>query len=531
MDSQGKIMTRRAVVSSFIFKFPPNRGPQVALFRRSDKVRTYPNRLAPVSGSIEKDDPSPLDAAWREIREETTLTPATLTLLRQGKDYRFADDKIGREWTIHPFAFRLKSHEDESRIQIDWEHQGFQWFEPHEVRDVDEFGGVPRLAESLRRIWFEIELGESRAKVLSEGLLALQQDHGSGARVLAARALDVFLSLVSDKSGFDKDGSVDKWWRNIRLAAWHLWKNGRECMGAAILNNIVRSLAVIEKEVQQVKDDKTPPEFLETVTQKVRDLAVARGSSVDGIWRSFEAFLRQQQKQQQQQQQGSGRPIRILTLSSSSTILQCLQRAVAGFDSDFDIRILESRPLFEGVSMASGLVNRLREAPAERKNKIEVSIYTDAGAAVASRDVDVVLVGADAIDRYGSTYNKTGSLPAVLSAKHCSPHSKVLVLADSEKILPYEMPDWEVNDVDELATSWKQSPSVKGTVSTLLGSASGMTTDEKGVKVGVMNVYFEWVPPTLIDGYLFEDGQKSAKEIADLADKIRREADVFFSDV
>ncbi|TQN67573.1 putative translation initiation factor eIF-2B subunit 2-like [Colletotrichum shisoi] len=523
-------MTRRAVVSSFIFKFPPNRGPQVALFRRSDKVRTYPNRLAPVSGSIEKDDPSPLDAAWREIREETTLTPATLTLLRQGKDYRFADDKIGREWTIHPFAFRLKSHEDESRIRIDWEHQGFQWFEPHEVRDVDEFGGVPRLAESLRRIWFEIELGESRAKILSEGLLALQQDHGSGARVLAARALDVFLSLVSDKSGFDKDGSVDKWWRNIRLAAWHLWKNGRECMGAAILNNIVRSLAVIEKEVQQAKDDRSPPEFLDRVTQKVRDLAVARGSSVDGIWRSFEAFLRQQQ-QQQQQQQDSGRPIRILTLSSSSTILQCLRRAVAGFDSDFDIRILESRPLFEGVSMASGLVNRLREAPAERKNKVEVSIYTDAGAAVASRDVDLVLVGADAIDRHGSTCNKTGSLPAVLSAKHCSPHSKVLVLADSEKILPYEMPDWEVNDVDELATSWKQSPGVKGTVSTLLGSAPGMTTDEKGVKVGVMNVYFEWVPPTLIDWYLFEDGQKSAKEIAHLAEKIRREADAFFSDV
>lgn len=41
MDSEPKPMTRRTVVSSFIFKFPPDGGPQVALFRRSDKVRTY----------------------------------------------------------------------------------------------------------------------------------------------------------------------------------------------------------------------------------------------------------------------------------------------------------------------------------------------------------------------------------------------------------------------------------------------------------------------------------------------------------
>ncbi|KAK1967431.1 NUDIX domain-containing protein [Colletotrichum sublineola] len=515
-------MTRRAVVSSFIFKFPPNRGPQVALFRRSGNVRTYPNRLAPVSGSIEKDDPSPLDAAWREIREETALTPATLTLLRQGKDYRFVDEEIGREWTIHPFAFRLKSPEDESRIQIDWEHQGFQWFDPHEVRDVDEFGGVPRLAESLRRIWFEIELGEDRAKVLSEGLLALQKDHESGARQLAGKALDVLLSVICQKSSIESDGSLEKWWRNTRLAAWHLWKNGRESMGAAILNNIVRSLTIVEKEVQQVKDNTVTPEFLDNVTHKLHEYTTIRNSSVEGIWKSFEAFLRENH--------GSGRPVRILTLSSSSTILECLQRAIAGFDSEFDIRVLESRPLFEGVSMASRLVNFLRNSE-QREKKVEISIYTDAAAAIASKDVDLVLIGADIIQEDGSTSNKAGSLPAVLSAKHSSPHAKVLVLAENEKILPYGPPGFEENDIEEVTASWKHNNALKEAAITVSNGAQNAHPDATGVRTRVRNVYFEWVPTNLIDGYMLEDGQKSAKDISDLAGRIRREVDAFFSDV
>ncbi|KXH53351.1 NUDIX domain-containing protein [Colletotrichum salicis] len=515
-------MVRRAVVSSFIFKFLPNRGPQVALFRRSDSVRTYPNHLAPVSGSIEQDDPSPLDAAWREIREETTLTPATLTLLRQGKDYVFADEKIGREWTIHPFAFRLKSHEDESRIQIDWEHKGFQWFDPHEVRDVDEFGGVPRLAESLKRIWFEIELGESRGKILSEGLLALQKDHQSGARQLAGKALQVLVSVIGEKASAVKDGSVEKWWRNARLAAWHLWKNGRESMGAAILNNIVRSLAVIEKEVQQTKDFNVSQAFLDSVTKKVGDFATSRDSSIDGIWNSFEAFLRNYH--------GSGRPIRILTLSSSSTILECLKRAIAGLDSEVDIRVLESRPLFEGVSMASSLVNHLRES-APREHKVDVSIFTDAAAAIASKDVDMVLIGADIIAGDGATSNKTGSLPAILSAKHSSPLAKVFVLAESEKILPYDPPGFEENDVEEVVASWKHSILAQQAASNAIDSSHGAGSGEKIAKANVRNVYFEWIPPSLIDGYMFDNGEKSPTDISGIVERIRREADAHFSDI
>ena len=103
---------------------------------------------------MEESDPSPTAAAWREIREETTLTQKSLVLLRQGKSFTFVDDSIGRQWTIYPFAFRLKTPEEggtgEGGIHIDWEHDSWEWHDPLQVEDSEAFGGVPRLSESLR---------------------------------------------------------------------------------------------------------------------------------------------------------------------------------------------------------------------------------------------------------------------------------------------------------------------------------------------------------------------------------------------
>ena len=116
------------------------------------------HRWAVISGSIDPEDPSPRAAAWREIHEETSLTPASLELMRQGKSYVLPDESIGREWTIYPFAFRLKEAGEggkgEKAIRLDWEHDTWAWYDPFEVEDSESFGAVPCLAESLRRVWY-----------------------------------------------------------------------------------------------------------------------------------------------------------------------------------------------------------------------------------------------------------------------------------------------------------------------------------------------------------------------------------------
>jgi translation initiation factor 2B subunit (eIF-2B alpha/beta/delta family) len=65
---------------------------------------------------------------------------------------------------------------------------------------------------------------------------------------------------------------------------------------------------------------------------------------------------------------------------------------------------------------------------------LQLTVYTDASAALASKEVDFVLLGADRISDSGSVSNKTGSLPAVLSARHVCPVAKVLVLSELEKV-------------------------------------------------------------------------------------------------
>ncbi len=60
------------------------------------------------------------------------------------------------------------------------------WHDPAgRRRPRDAFGGVPRLAESLRRVWFEKDLGDAAGGLLARGLEKLRLDYVSGARQLA----------------------------------------------------------------------------------------------------------------------------------------------------------------------------------------------------------------------------------------------------------------------------------------------------------------------------------------------------------
>jgi ADP-ribose pyrophosphatase YjhB (NUDIX family) len=79
-------------------------------------------------------------AAWRELNEEATLTQQNVALIRQGKPYSFSDQSVGRQWTIYPFAFLLRSVNDggmgEKAIQTGWEYEEWGWYDPAEVKDA-----------------------------------------------------------------------------------------------------------------------------------------------------------------------------------------------------------------------------------------------------------------------------------------------------------------------------------------------------------------------------------------------------------
>lgn len=483
------------------------------------------HHLAPISGSIDQADASPLAAAWREIHEETTLTPSSLALFRQGKSYTFSDPSIRREWTIYPFAFRLKSGiQDAEKIKIDWEHEGWDWYDPSVVEDSDAFGGAPRLAESLRRVWFEKDLGEKAGKILSDGLDKLANDFTSGARQMADDALRILRDVIRALS-VQESGEQAEWsWENIRFAAWHIWKNGRESMGAAIMNALLSALdtieqtAIIENRGQNVsahsrfvltlslldsliekrEREHTPLEVSETLQRYIKSEFVSTTDSDPSCLPSH---------------------LSILTLSESSTIECALHHLAKDPSITLDLRILESRPQFEGVSLAATLAKRMRRPPSTPPHTI--TLYTDASAVLAAQDVDLVIVGADRIASNGAVSNKTGTLPAILAARHTTSTSpqpaRIVVLADSEKIAPApNSPQDHVienGDPAQVTHAWQESSSrIKAAAESL--SSVDEYADGRAANINVCNISFEWCPPDLIDAYITEFAVWSVAGIA-----------------
>ncbi|KAI8625895.1 translation initiation factor eIF-2B subunit family protein [Xylariaceae sp. FL1651] len=519
---KSEAIKKRAVAGSFLFKIPngDEKQAKVALFKRSNKVRTYQHKLAPLSGSVEEYDANPLATALREIQEETTLPPSSLELLRVGKPYTFTDDSVGREWTINPFAFRLREAAEggkgEEGIVLDWEHEAIEWHDPLQVSESDEFGGVPKLVNSLRRVWPAYDLGSEVSQVLINGIQILRDDHEHGARELAGVAVSTLRDVIS-QMGVSQP--IDEsWWSKVRMAAWHICQS-RRSMGAAITSAIVKALNAVR--IVHLTDLDASEKIWQMT--RVLDQQLTQRISVTGrICQSFIDYVRSSVLQ-------DGMPkdnLSILTLSSSSTISGCLSQAASNLGVVLDLRILESRPLCEGVTLAS----KLLEEDA-KLSKMKITIFSDASVALAANGVDLVLLGADRINLAGHISNKIGSLPAVLSARHVIPNVKVLILSDTEKIAgpgSMEEHESEENDPSELSQAWGDT--VTGAQVVKDSFQSGKTNNDHS-KVSIRNPYFEWVPSQFIDAYATEEGLWSTEQIQQRSDWIGKKMEQLFDDL
>ncbi|KAL2830611.1 hypothetical protein BDW59DRAFT_158513 [Aspergillus cavernicola] len=532
MAGQTHGLEKRAVVSSFIFHFPSGLSdkPLVALFKRSDKVNTYQHRIAPIAGSISRKDKDPLTAAWRELAEETKLTSSTLTFWRTGKPFSFADESVRREWTVHPFAFRLRgSPEDGGKgqgvIQTDWEHEGWQWYDPTEVINDDSFDGkgVPHLRESLRRVWFEGEMNDKAGKALHTGLERLQNDHESGSHELTAIALGVFREFIIQMEGGMDDA---RWWEDVRMAAFHLVKNGRESMGAATMNAL---LAILEEMEEIWRLESSSEQKLERMLTIIDHHLKGRNSRSGLVKDTFASYVRSNFLDGQSRDK-----LTIVTLSASSTIRDSIVDAFGSLDiSTLELRILESRPLFEGVSIASSILSKFQAQFQDTPSKkLHINVYTDASAAIAAKDVDIVLLGADRISRSKGVSNKTGSLPMVLSVKHVAPNAKIVVLSELEKVNGenglIDDEKHEDNDSREVISAWR-SDGVKG-LKVLEDSRSGQGVTSNAT-VEVRNIYLEWFPLSLVDAFISGEGVLNDRHIHKKVNQQEELARMYFDNI
>jgi len=130
-------MTRVSVVTAFL-----RYQNQVLLVRRSGRVGTYRGRWSAISGYLE--DETPLQRAYREIREETGLPEDQLRLAATGQPLEIPAPELERIWVVDPFLFDIC---DPQLIRLDWENLESNWVTP---RDIADYPTVPRLLETLQ---------------------------------------------------------------------------------------------------------------------------------------------------------------------------------------------------------------------------------------------------------------------------------------------------------------------------------------------------------------------------------------------
>jgi 8-oxo-dGTP diphosphatase len=130
-------VARHDVVTAFLERSDG----RILVLLRSARVGSFRGHWAGVSGFLEEKTPEA--QAYREILEETGVTPSALTLATRGRVV-FARDG-DRVFAIHPFRFRVQT----VNIRLDWEHTEFAWVRPEELAQR-------RIVPKLERVWAEV---------------------------------------------------------------------------------------------------------------------------------------------------------------------------------------------------------------------------------------------------------------------------------------------------------------------------------------------------------------------------------------
>lgn len=476
---------------------------------------SHSGKWAVCSGSIEPSDSSPEHAAHREIFEETTLSvPKDIYLLRRGKPFSLVDQELRTEWTIHPFAWELKLCT--KPIHLDWEHTEVRFVKPV---DLSKYDHVPLL-----------ELGMQRVLVSAEtetGLQELRTDHQSGAQALALKALKILLESVQ-KGDLNKLSRVVDFWRELRWMAWHLGKNGRPSMAAAIEVQLFKALNTVRLKMNTFADQKKEPPTIKEVRNIVEEaieVGIATQKQIlEKLAGCFVNFIESRPPVQGSSNQGP--PIHIVTLSSSGTVTKCLSNLISVFTTkglNISLSVLESRPNFEGVSFVNGLLSSLKHHP-DITNTLQIEIVSDASMGMATRNADYLVLGGDKVLPNGDISNKIGSLSMAIVAKAVNPKCHIIATFDTSKITASSFEGHNARGEDnselEMISAWP-----KGLFEEI------QVQQNLNFRVEVKNAYFEWVPAKWINTYISEEGVLSVADIEMIGKQSKELEDNVYSDL
>lgn len=129
-------MKRAIIVTAFL-----TNQDLILILKRSKYVKTMKCKWGGVSGYVENGE-EPLDAAIREIEEETGIDRSYLKVLSKGRIIEVYDSENNVVWIVHPFLI----HTNNTEIKLSKEHEEYRWIKPE---DINKYDTVPKLSEAL----------------------------------------------------------------------------------------------------------------------------------------------------------------------------------------------------------------------------------------------------------------------------------------------------------------------------------------------------------------------------------------------
>ncbi|MFW9991848.1 MAG: hypothetical protein ACFFD4_07290 [Candidatus Odinarchaeota archaeon] len=186
----------------------------------------------------------------------------------------------------------------------------------------------------------------------------------------------------------------------------------------------------------------------------------------------------------------------ILTLSHSSLVEETLVNWVktclkdhSGPERDIclHVHVLESRPKLEGRVLLKRISSRLSNEV--RSSILQLHLWADSAAGLASSKVDCAVLGADRIFKDYGMLNKIGSLPVAILARAFS--IPVMVVASSFKF-------------DHSSTTPDLTSST--VFDQQLHEASELLPPDEEITCAVDNYYFETIPPDYLSILVQENG-------------------------
>ncbi|SFR50651.1 NUDIX domain-containing protein [Halogeometricum limi] len=287
---------------------------------------------------------------------------------------------------------------------------------------------VPRLWETWRRVAPTVD--------------TVREDRTHGSAWISARALEVLRDAACEADDWETVAAVGRELRDARPGM------------AAVANRVNRVFSTASRD----------PESVDT-------------AAVFALLAAFDADDEAARTAVRRLRDASADTV--ATLSRSGTVTTALCEL-----DPTHVVVSESRPEREGVTVAETVA---------RETDARVTLTTEAAlpAALASRDVDAALVGADAVDPDGSVVNKTGTRALALAAREAG--VPVYVVAARDKIRPTG--DGGVGD--------EESPRE--------------AVYDGRAEIAVYCPTFERVPAADVDGFATEDGLLDAESVASVA--------------